>query len=371
MAATPREERKDKKDRKQITRERFIQAALDLLRAEGIGGVTVSQVSKRIEVHHTLFYAHFEDIPACLAAAAHHVLATLAPVDRELRRELTRRAVTDRRALARYFEDAFERWMKERPCVELLLAHRLDRSALGEALRPAFTAMRDELATELWDMAAQMGLSGRFMPEVRTLADLQLTHWLWGLEMIIDGRALDRPALAALLADTVISTNLHFLDRARRPAREDALAQTFTPEQRAALQEQRARLAAISAAHDDAFLIERAGGAVPLVERVIDSTRGYFMPGAAGTSSARVRYCVTCPDGTVINRDLVVQAGVCTMSSALEETPTIVLAMSLRTLLDTMTNTRHFDHAFRAGDVRVEGDLTTALAYLDWFDYYP
>jgi len=128
----PRIERKDRRER---TRERFINAALELLRTEGVQGVTVSQVSKRIEVHHTLFYAHFEDVSACLAAAADRVLATLAPVDRELRRELMGRAVTDRRALARYFEGAFDRWMNERACVELLLAHRLDRSALGEALR--------------------------------------------------------------------------------------------------------------------------------------------------------------------------------------------------------------------------------------------
>ena len=85
----PRIERKDRRER---TRERFIQAALELLRTEGVQGVTVSQVSKRIEVHHTLFYAHFEDVSACLAAAADRVIATLAPVDRDLRREEIGRA---------------------------------------------------------------------------------------------------------------------------------------------------------------------------------------------------------------------------------------------------------------------------------------
>ena len=178
-AEQPRIERKDRRER---TRERFIQAALELLRTEGVQGVTVSQVSKRIEVHHTLFYAHFEDVSACLAAAADRVIATLAPVDRELRRELMRRAVTDRRALGRYFEGAFERWMNERACVELLLAHRLDRSALGEALRPALAAMRDDLVTEARELATQVGIAGeQHLPALREHADLLLGQWLWAL----------------------------------------------------------------------------------------------------------------------------------------------------------------------------------------------
>jgi hypothetical protein len=45
--------------------------------------------------------------------------------------------------------------------------------------------------------------------------------------------------------------------------------------------------------------------------------------------------------------------------------------MSLRTLLETTSLVRHFDAAFREGDLRItEGDLNTALSFLDSFDYY-
>jgi len=369
-AEQPRIERKDRRER---TRERFINAALELLRTEGVQGVTVSQVSKRIEVHHTLFYAHFEDVSACLAAAAERVIATLAPVDRELRRDLLRRAVTDRRALARYFEGAFERWMNERACVELLLAHRLDRSALGETLRPALASMRDDLATDLWDLASQVGIAGKFLPEVRAHADLLVGHWLWALEMLIEGRAQDRTVLAEMLADVMISANLRFLDTARRPTREQAIAAAYSAERREQLCATRARLMETLANHDDAWIIERAGGSENMLRRVLEGTCKFFLPAVAGPARARVRYRVTAPDRSEpIELELVMQEGTCQVETAKKDVaPTLVIAMSFRTALETITRARHFDQAFRAGDLRIaEGDLHAALAWLDWFDYY-
>ena len=114
---------KRRDDRRERTRERMLTAAISLLRREGLSAVSVSRVAKEVGVHPSLFYAHFKNIDAFLAAAAQRVIETLAPVDRELRRELMKRAVTDRRQLARYFEHAFERWLEQRAFVELLLAH--------------------------------------------------------------------------------------------------------------------------------------------------------------------------------------------------------------------------------------------------------
>lgn len=366
----PRIERKDRRER---TRERFIQAALELLRTEGVQGVTVSQVSKRIEVHHTLFYAHFEDVSACLAAAADRVLATLAPVDRELRRELMRRAVTDRRALARFFEGAFERWMNERACVELLLAHRLDRSALGEALRPALNAMREDLVAEARELAAQVGIAEGNSPELRAHADMLLGQWLWALEMLIEGRTEDRAQLAGMLADVMINANLRFLDNSRRPTREQAFAARYaSPEERASMSARRAHLHETIKHHDDAWFIARAGSTDAMAQRVLEATAAYFLPAVAGpAANARVRYRITGPDSTEpAELDLVVQDQKCWIERS-TLVPTLVLTMSLRTLLETTTHVRHFDAAFRAGDLRItEGDLHNGLSFLDWFDYY-
>ena len=367
----PRIERKDRRER---TRERFIQAALELLRTEGVQGVTVSQVSKRIEVHHTLFYAHFEDVSACLAAAADRVIATLAPVDRDLRRELMRRAVTDRRALARYFEGAFERWMNERACVELLLAHRLDRSALGDALRPALAAMRDDLVTEARDLAAQVGVADKYLPEMRVHADLVLGQWLWALEMLIEGRTEDRAQLAGMLADVTINANLRFLNSTRRPTREQAIAARYaSPEERARMHADRARLNETVKSRGEAWLLERGGGSENVLLRLLESTCAFFLPEVAGPALARVRYRITAPDrAEPVEIDLVVQDGKCHVEkSSAGAAPTLVLEMSLLTMLETTTLIRHFDAAFRAGDLRItEGDLQNALSFLDWFDYY-
>ena len=212
---------KRRDDRRERTRERMLAAAISLLRREGLSAVSVSRIAKEVGVHPSLFYAHFKNIDAFLAAAAQRVIETLAPVDRELRRELMKRAVTDRRQLARYFEHAFERWLAQRPFVELLLAHRLDRSSMGEALRPSLSAMREDLTAELWDLAAEVGVDGKYIAEVRALADLHLTHWLWALESLIDGRIHDRSVLAAMLADIYISSNMTFFARVQGRSHED------------------------------------------------------------------------------------------------------------------------------------------------------
>jgi len=66
----------------------------------------------------------------------------------------------------------------------------------------------------------------------------------------------------------------------------------------------------------------------------------------------------------------VMENGTCRLEDA-SGAPTLVLAMSFRTALETITRARHFDQAFRAGDLRIaEGDLNAALSFLDWFDYY-
>jgi AcrR family transcriptional regulator len=357
-------------ERRARTRERLLNAAIELLRGEGLHAVTVSRVAKRVGVHHSLFYTHFHDVNACLAAAAQRVIETIAPVDRELRSELLRRAFLDRRALARYFEGAFDRWLEQRPFVELLLAHRLDRSPLGEALRPAIAAIRDETMAELWDLAVEIGVDGQDIGETRVLADLHLSHWLWALETLIEGRVHDRAALAGTLADIFVSTNLAFFERATRPSYEQLVASSYSAEERALLDRQRESLHALVQARSDAAMIERSGGEGPLVDELLAGLCRHFLPEAARGQSAVVWYRVECPE-TTVQRRVVVRDGTCNhdaLSSG--EQPRCILVLPLRTLLETISGVRHFHEVFRSGALRIERDVLFAGRFYDWF-YQP
>lgn len=354
-------------ERRARTHERLLAAAIELLRTEGLHAITVSRVAKRVGVHHSLFYTHFQDVNACLAAAAQRVIETIAPVDRELRKKLMRRAFVDRRELARYFEGAFERWLEQRPFVELLLAHRLDRSPLGEALRPALAAIRDETMSELWELAVELGVDDRHVAEAAALADLHMAHFLWALEALIEGRAHDRAAHAAMLADVFVSTNLAFFERATRPSYEQLVAGRFGPKERAAVERTRTALRSEVQAHDDAALIARAGGAGALVDMLLAGQCACFLPDAARGASAVVDYRVEAPDGPVLRR-IVVRDGRCQIDArSADEAPRCTIVCSLRTLLETLSGLRHFLEAYRNGDLRIERDLFFALAFYEWF----
>jgi AcrR family transcriptional regulator len=359
--------RLSKRGRRERTRDQLLGAAIELLRFEGLGAVSVSRMARRIGVHHSLFYAHFKDTDSCLAATAQHVLASLGPIDRELRRELLRRAVAHRPEVARYFEGALARWMEQRPFVELLLAHRLDRSVIGETLRTALAGMRSEFASELWELAVQMKVSGNRMHEVSALADLHLSHWLWALELLIEEREHDQKVLAARLADMFIATNMTFFQRATRPNHEQLVAATFTPERVHALRTARDAFRALLAAHDDAELIALAGGASTLIEQALIGLCAHFMPGAAPNASASVCYRVECT-GERIVRGFAVRDGRCTLLTECDESNArLIVSCSLRTLLETIARTRTFDAAYREGKMQVEGDLFFAVEMLDWF----
>lgn len=361
--STPR--RRD--DRRERTRERLLAAAVEVLRREGLGALNVSRVAKDVGVHPSLFYAHFKNLDACVAAAAERVLQTLAPVDRELRRELFRRAITDQRELARFFAGAFDRWLEQRPFVELLLAHRLDRSPMGESLRPALAAIREEMTAELWDLGAQLRIDGKHIREIQALADLHLSHWLWALEMLIEGRAHDRAALAQTLAGIFLSTNMAFFAHATGPTHEELVAATFTTEEQQALSAARTQLRQRVETRDDARLIADSGGSAAAVQSVLEGLVPYFLPDATRGASAAVRYVVECPDARV-QRYLVVRDRRCAVESEhAGDPPRMSVTLPLRTLLETVSGIRHFDEAYRKREIQVEGDLFFAVTLLEWF----
>lgn len=133
--------------------------------------------------------------------------------------------------------------------------------------------MRDEPAAGLWGIAASVGVDGRCLREVQALADLHLSHWLWALEVLVEGRAYDRHALAQLLAE-----------------------------------------------HDDASLVREAGGAAALVELWLRVLTRYFVPEAARGAHAVARYVIETPDA-VVSREVVVRDCRCTVVARCEDEP--------------------------------------------------
>jgi AcrR family transcriptional regulator len=362
-----RGQRGHKDERRERTRQRLLQAALDLLRLEGRGALGVSAITRRVGVHHSLFYAHWKTLEDCLAVVAERVLEKLEPMDRALRRDVLARSMSDRRALASMFEATLDLWLGQRPFVELLLAHRLDQSALGQTLRPALARIRDDLAAELWNLAARLGIGGEHMPEVRLLADQFLNTLLWALELVVDGRAPDRAVLAVMLADGYLAQTKAAFGRMQTPPYEAIVAARFSPGQRRLRAQARAAWRVRIAEQDDAALVAHFGDAEAAVDAALRSACVSFLPEAARGQSAVVCYAVAVA-GTTIARWFVIDRGECSVLAADDgKEPRCTLHLSLRTLLQTFTGARSYNEAFRAGDIHVEGDVLFSAEMIDWF----
>jgi len=366
-SAAPRS-RKD--DRRERTRERLLQAALELLRLEGMSAVSVMRITKRVGVHHSLFYAHFKTLDECLAALAARVLDAIEPVERSLRRDVLARAMSDRRALGAHFTQSLSRWLEHRPLVELLLAHRLDQTPFGQTLRPALARMRDDIAAELWNIAAKLGVEGKHMLEMRALADLCLNTFLWALEANLDGRASDPDALGTMLADVFLAQNLAAFRRLLRPSYEDMVAARFSPEERRLLGQGRRQWRDHVKDKDDAALVAEFGSAEAPVEVILHAMACCFLPQAAEGQRVDLGYVVTTPAGAV-ERNMVFENGRCSVEpSEGRPEPRCTVRLSLRTLLETITGARTFNQAFEAGDIRIAGDVLFSVEVMDWF-YWP
>lgn len=131
-----------------VTRRRLIDAAIDLLRAEGAAAATTGRIAGAAGLAQASFYAHFRDRDACLEAAALEIgelvlarlRAALLPIDE---RDL-------RGSIRRVYAALLDVFMVERELTLLFIAHRADASSpLGAGLRSSLARARADLVTAI------------------------------------------------------------------------------------------------------------------------------------------------------------------------------------------------------------------------------
>lgn len=370
MANKAPERPKTRKEQREQTHARFIEAILQLLEEGGPGALSISELGRRLGVHHSLFYAHFKDLDAALTAAASQVIKTLGPVDRDLRRQMLKRAVTDRRDLTEYFKGAFERWLEHRSVVRLLLSHRAERSAMGEALRSALGQIHDEIRGELEGVALQVGIHDPNPEELLSLSDLHLNHFLWALDGILEERSSSQERSAAMLADLFLATNQAFFRRLALPSHDEILARRFTDEERRELDILNATYRElVSGPIENVIQVLGNGDVERAIEQIFRTMRRYFIPRMA-REQVTVLYRITYegkeyPFALIANRD-----GVTIRKAQDTDVPRLALTIPLPVFLATSSGLRHFDEAHRHGEVMLEGDLFFAVEFYEWF-YMP
>jgi AcrR family transcriptional regulator len=174
----------------------MLEAAVELLRSEGLPSLTTVRVTREAGIVQSGFYAHFKN--------PEHLQEELAErVGRQLRESIARwmaalRAAEDERDLPARYREVLELFRREAALVDLLLRYRRDPSPLGRVLGHLHTQLRADFFQYLRERSGP--LSPAHLGTVGVHGDVLVAALLGVAEGVIDGRLGDLDSAAAELS---------------------------------------------------------------------------------------------------------------------------------------------------------------------------
>ena len=188
-------EKLTRKEAKERTRLRLIEAVLDHVRHHGLSGLTTGKVADQAGIAQSSFYVHFADMDEAMRAAADKAGSEIRALVRESRAQMD--LSNPDAAYRAAYEGAIQALSHEHEFSELLLGHRRDKnSPLAEALRNVLEEARSDLAADL----RRSPLAKRFERDIDLHAELMVGMTMTVLEGILDGRIPDREQALRVMA---------------------------------------------------------------------------------------------------------------------------------------------------------------------------
>ena len=181
----------------EITRERIIAAAIEILSEEGLGAVATGRLAKKAGIVQSGFYAHFGSVEECILAAAERIGQRLRE---SLVRKLAEEETVDPEALARFAADVLARLEKEWTFVELLLRYRRDPSPLGNVMSRFFSLLRDDVVDNLIEVAPELQIQEHERFLLTPAAHTIVVQFIVALESVREGWEPDRKMQSKHLA---------------------------------------------------------------------------------------------------------------------------------------------------------------------------
>lgn len=202
MSADEQGGRRRKRSREQ-TRDRMLEAAVELLRREGLPSLTTVRVTREAGIVQSGFYAHFK--------SPEHLQQELAErAGRDLREAIAtwmaalRAGGEDPASLASCYREVLSLFRDEAPLIDLFLRYRRSASPLGMVLGHLHTQLRADFFQYLRERA---GAADAVRPHLGTIgmhADVLVAALLGVAEGIVEGRVVDLESAATELAALTI-----------------------------------------------------------------------------------------------------------------------------------------------------------------------
>lgn len=197
------EGRRRRRSREQ-TRDRMLEAAVELLRTEGPGALTTVRLTREAGIVQSGFYAHFKN--------PDHLQEELAgKAGQQLRESMARWMAalrsdprTELDVLTARYQDVLSLFAEEADLVDLFLRYRRSPDAMGRTMGHLHTQLRADMFQYLRE---RCGPPEQLQPHLGTLgihADMLVAAILGVAEGVVEGRTGDRAGAARGLAAMTI-----------------------------------------------------------------------------------------------------------------------------------------------------------------------
>lgn len=199
--ARPQRKRRDG----EATRERLIQATVEILSREGLGAVSTARVARDVGIVQSGFYAHFASLEDCVVAAAEHIGQRIQDTIREGLSLLREQGVGDFNLVMNQYRRILTQLGAQWQFVELLLRYFREPTPLGRTLTTIQQGIRDELTHHLMALLEPLGIPDGGRPEAAFLADLMVNMLLSSVQSLRWEPSLNKELVAYLLTVETLS----------------------------------------------------------------------------------------------------------------------------------------------------------------------
>lgn len=206
--AKPQRKRRDG----QATRERLIEATVEILSREGLGAVSTARVARDAGIVQSGFYAHFASLEDCVVVAAEHIGQRIQDSIREGLALLREEGVDDFELVLIQYRRILGQLEAQWRFVELLLRYFREPTPLGRTLAAIQQSIRDELTQHLMALLKPLGIPNGGRPEAAFLVDLMVNMLLSAVQSLRWEPSLNKELVAYLLTVETISMAAHTYD---------------------------------------------------------------------------------------------------------------------------------------------------------------
>ncbi len=203
MKANSKSQRKRRDGR--ATRERLIQATVEILSREGLGAVSTARVARDAGIVQSGFYAHFGSLEDCVVVAAEHIGNRIRETIREGLSLLREHGASDFDLVLAQYRRILTQLEAEWQFVELLLRYFREPTPLGRTLAAIQQSIRDELTHHLMALLKPLGIPDGGRPEAAYLADLMVNMLLSSVQSLRWEPSLNKELVAYLLTVETLS----------------------------------------------------------------------------------------------------------------------------------------------------------------------